>query len=302
MIDYCRVLNTDMEVERFVDGVLCISGKIEKRSAINKICSAERNISSYSYFPTLTHRDNRDFEWREDSVRFELRNTIINELFTLKRMAVDDDICLGVGGAAPNSQVMCERKVFCLIGPPASGKSCVASKVAELYGAFILDSDYAKRKLPEYTNQIGAASLVHDESSDLVYNLNKDSLMYRCVQNGSNMVVPKIGDDFEKLLSFVQLLTSANFFVYLISIELDRQKSAMRAYERFDKTGRYVPLSLIFDKYGNQPTLNYFKMKQKYSNMFSGFAQISTDVPRYSPFVLVEQENMKELTSIVWKE
>lgn len=300
MGDICRVLYTDLEVDRFVEGVLNICQKEQKREAINAITAAERNIVSYPQYPTWLHRDNRDFEWREDEKRKELRMQIVEELYTLKRLDNDDDIELGKGGSAPQTTPRKERKAIYLIGPPASGKSTIASKIADMYGAYIIDSDYAKRKLPEYNNQIGGASLVHDESRHLMFDTNSDSLISRCLEEGDNIIVPKIGDTIESIIKFANEMNSIGYSIYLISIDLDRQKATQRAYYRYKDTSRYVPLSLIFDKFSNQPTLNYFKVKQKHKSLFAGFAQISTDVPKGAPPEPIEIENMDEINSIEW--
>lgn len=47
-----RILFTDIEVERFVDGVLEITDIAKKREAINSITAAERNILTYPHFST----------------------------------------------------------------------------------------------------------------------------------------------------------------------------------------------------------------------------------------------------------
>ena len=112
MADFSRELNTDIQVEQFVDGILCIRDKKEKREAINWIASAERNLKDYRFFSTFKHRDNRDFEYRDDNVRAELRERIVNELFELTRLGNDEEISLGNGGAAPNSIVRQEAKAF----------------------------------------------------------------------------------------------------------------------------------------------------------------------------------------------
>ena len=301
MGDICRVLHTDLEVERFVDGVLNICDINQKREAINAIAAAERNIVSYPQYPTWLHRDNRDFEWRDDDKRKKLRTQIVEELYTQQRLDNDDIIELGQGGAAPQTTPKKERKAIYLIGPPASGKSTIASIIADVYGAYIIDSDYAKRKLPEYNNQIGGASLVHEESSHLVFDTNSDSLLYRCLEEGNNIIVPKIGDAIESIIKFANDLKSIDYNVYLVSIDLDRQKATQRAYYRYRDTSRYVPLSLIFDKFSNQPTLNYFKVKQRYKSLFAGFAQISTDVPKDTPAKPIEIENMEEISDIEWR-
>lgn len=274
---------------------------VGNKNLINKIAEAERNISSYKFYPTSTHRDNRDFEWRDDEKREQLRNRIISELFKLPRLENDDCIKLGHGGALPKTKVLSERKVVYIIGPPAAGKSGIASKIADLYGAVLLDSDYAKRKLPEYTNQIGAASLVHEESSELIFNTKKDSLVSRCLSNGYNVVIPKIGDDIDSIIDFCEKISAINYSVFLVSVDLDRQLATRRAFQRYLETGRYVPLSMIFDKYSNQPTLNYFYLKQRHYGLFSGFAQFSTEVPKGTPPIITETINMEELKSISWR-
>lgn len=301
MSDIARVLFTDIEVDRFVEGVLEIHDKPNRREAINSITAAERNILMYPSYSTWLKEDCRDFEWRDNKSRKALRERIVKELYTLKRLDNDDDIALGTGGSAPQCAPKQEKKAIYVIGPPASGKSTISSILADIYGAYIVDSDYAKRKLPEYTNQIGSASLVHEESSHIVFDTTGDSLISRCFQQGNNIVVPKIGDDIEGILKFAKLLKSINYDVYLVSIDLDRQKATKRAYNRYISTKRYVPLSLIFDRYGNQPTLNYFKIKQLHSSLFSGFAQISTDVPYDMPATTVEIENMSEINDIEWR-
>ena len=301
MPNFCRTLITDIEAEHFVDGVLCITDRLLKRAAINDITAAERNIKDYSYFSTLTHRDNRDFEYRDDDRRKELRAQITNELFSFSRMKNDDELELGIGGAKPSTEVKYESKAIFVIGPPASGKSGVASKIADLYGAYILDSDFAKRKLPEYKNQIGAATLVHDESDDIVFNTDS-GLINLCISANANIIIPKIGHNMQKIIDFATALKKNKYSVYLVSIDLCRQKATQRAYNRYISTKRYVPLSLVFDGYGDQPTLNYFKINQKHLPTFSGYAQISTDVPYGDPPVILENDEMSELYDIEWRE
>lgn len=177
MIPCCRNLSTDIVVEHFVDNILQIEDLQQKKEAINKITAAERNMKEYSSVPTLTHEDNRDFQYRNNKDREKLKHQIFTELCDKKRLKNDDRIKLGSGGAKPITKVKAERKVFYLIGPPASGKSTIANNIADFAGAYILDPDYAKRKLPEYDNQIGAATLVHEKSDALVFSYEKYNLL-----------------------------------------------------------------------------------------------------------------------------
>ena len=202
MPNFCRELITDIQVEQFVTGILEIRKDADKREAINLITEAERNSKDYKFYPTLTHRDNRDFSCRDDDARQELRSQIIEELFSQKRLSNDEDIKLGSGGAAPSTNIKYESKAYYIIGPPAAGKSMISSALADTYGGFILDSDFAKRKLPEFRNQIGGASLVHEESNSLVF--EPGGLMERCLGKKANIVIPKIGHDLRSILTFCE--------------------------------------------------------------------------------------------------
>lgn len=298
MASYGRMLNTDIQVEHFVDNILQIENQKQKRKAINIIAAAERNMKDYSQSPTLTHWDYRDTLYRDDEKREKLRKRIYCELKDKERLPSDDGIKLGRGGAKPHTALKKERKVFYLIGPPASGKSTIASQIADIAGAYILDSDYAKRKLPEYRNQISAASLVHEESDALVFSYKGYNLLEYCVKNEYNMVIPKIGHDKDKIIKFAGALKKSGYMVYLISIDLDRAKATRRAYKRFVKSQRYVPLSLVFDCYANEPTLNYFKIRQLESAIFDGFAQISTDVSQEAQSLLLENSGIEEIDEL----
>ena len=106
----------------------------------------------------------------------------------------------------------------------------------------------------------------------------------------------------QSIMDFASALRNIKYSVYLVSIDLCRQKATQRAYNRYISTKRYVPLSLVFDGYGDQPTLNYFKIKQQYSDAFSGYAQISTDVPYDASPVILENDRMTELYDIRWRD
>jgi hypothetical protein len=301
MNGYCRILKTDLEIEPFVDGVLQIENEDTKRIAINKIGEAERNKIDYEEYPTLTCKDYRDFGYRDNKERIKLRKSIVNELINMQRLGNDDELEFGKGGAKPNTNLSSQKKAFYIIGPPAAGKSGIANKIADEVGAYILDSDYAKRKLPEFKNQISSASLVHEESDALIFNYKGEgeNLLKYCIESNYNIVIPKIGNDINKILSFCSSLKEYfEYSIFLISVDLDRAKATMRAYNRYMETKRYVPLALIFDGYGNEPTLNYFKIKQQKTDIFSGYAQISTDVPLNQSPSLKEVENMEFLVKL----
>lgn len=297
MSRYERALHFDLNVLPFVENILGISDEKEKDQAITRIVEAERNLRGANYSSTLYDHTIRNYRYVEERRRNQLCERILQELVTQKRLSNDDDIKLGKGGAAPLTTPQHNKEVFYVIGPPASGKSGIASILADAFGAYILDSDYAKRKLPEY-NQQGGASLVHEESDAIIFSRAQGNLLQHCISEGLNMVIPKIGQNADNIKSFCSRLKKFGYKVYLISVDLDRAKATQRAYARYIQTKRYIPLSLIFDGYGNDPTLNYFKLKQRNNRIFSGYAQISTDVKRGDPPILLEVFRVPGITSI----
>lgn len=113
------------------------------------------------------------------------------------------------------------------------------------------------------------------------------------------MVIPKIGHSKESIIKMALKLKQYGYSIFLISIELDRVKATQRAYYRYKRSGRYVPLALIFDHYANEPTLNYFKIQQQSKDVFDGYAQISTDVPIGEKPKLVENLGIEEIEQLL---
>lgn len=220
-----------------------------------------------------------------DSERRRLREKIYKELIQKSRPEQDDDITLGLGGALPRTEVKKERNAFYVIGLPASGKSEVSNLLSDQFGAIILDSDFAKRKFPEYVAEYGA-SVVHAESSVVTFGGKEEfaaepSVLQYAVENGCNIVVPKIGNDKTAVLQFAKGLSDVGYTVHLVLVRLDREKATQRALFRYHSTKRYVPLQLIFDVYGNDPTIVFYDLVLlDEKNVFSSYTMLSSDVPK----------------------
>jgi hypothetical protein len=282
-----RPLNTNKAVEDFLQYTLDFKDFVNYDGLVEGIVNSELGVVHLANnAPTLSSPDNRNFRYRDDIRRWELREAIIDELVSIERLENDDDIKLGVGGALPK-KVQKGKQAFILIGPPASGKSGVAESIADDYGAVIIDSDYAKRKLPEYDKTTYGASLVNDESSEITFGFgavsiprNIQPVIERCLIENYNLVIPRIGSNYAGVLSFAQSLKNENDYkVHLILVALSKKKATIRAAKRFYQTERYVPLSLIFDIWGNDSWLTYFYLKSKHGDVFQSFGALSTDVP-----------------------
>jgi hypothetical protein len=279
-----RPLNNLELVEHFLQNALEYDiEKDDNYDVVPDIVSTELNIENFD--ESLISKNSKSFrvlEYRKDDVRLLLQNQIVLELLSNKRLKSDDDIVLGSGGAFPNSELNPNRDAYIIIGLPASGKSGISNEVADKYGCLLLDSDYAKRKLPEFSKLPFGATLVHEESDYIIFGENKPnkfkSLFDYSRETNSNIVLPKIGSNYESILTLIDLLKTNNYKVHLTLVELDRIKATNRALYRFKTTKRYVPLSLIFDTYNNSPSVAFYKLITFKSEKLESFGVISTDV------------------------
>lgn len=278
--NFARLLKDQHQVGHFLTNVLRIDPK-EFKDIGYGIITCEAGLMDGVTDPTSRSTKFRDPKYQDDEERLALRERIVNELFEMPLLDRDDKLKLGKGGARPSAPKS-ERKAFILIGLPASGKSAIAFRFANEFGAMILDSDFAKRKLPEFTKYPWGASIVHKEASDMIFSKGKrdfDSLFDKATRVNYNLVIPKIGADHAKILWYCDLLKGMKYEVHLTLVYLSREKATLRALTRYKNTDRYVPLSRIFDVYSENPTLTYFSLKNKKSDRFDSFGVINTDVP-----------------------
>lgn len=292
--NYSRLLADNPLVEDFLVKVLSLKKDDDLDKKVEQIVLAEIKLSSMQKGETLNDEKFRNRSYRSDDDRENLRNRIVTELITLKRLENDENIDLGHGGALPiNIEPKKNRSAYIIIGLPASGKSTIANIIADKVGGVIVDSDYAKRKFPEFKSY--GASLVHTESAAITFGDNRVpnnniTLYNSCISFNYNMVIPKIGDNSEKILELSNKLKTNGYQVHLVLVSLDRKISTKRALTRFLETGRYVPLSLIFDCYANEPILTYYRIKN--NPIFSSYGKVSTNVEQgENPYFIESSDN-----------
>jgi hypothetical protein len=282
-----RPLNNFELVEHFLENALNYDIENDDNYAIiPKIVTTELNIENFDdSLISLNSKSYRVFPYRKDGPRRKLHDQIVFELLSQRRLKKDEEISLGNGGAFPISgNIKTLQNAYIIIGLPASGKSGISNMVADTFGAYILDSDYAKRKIPEFNALPFGATLVHEESDLIIFgesNTSKFKSQFDyCREWKANIVIPKIGSNYESVKDLIILLKKNEYNVHLTLVELDRVKATQRALERFKETERYVPLGLIFDTYANNPTIAFYKIITYDSNLLESYGVISTDVPR----------------------
>lgn len=174
-----------------------------------------------------------------------------------------------------------ERRADIVIGAPAAGKSSVlVDPLSEQHKSRVIDSDDAKKLLPEYDEGKGAGN-VHRESSNI-----RDDLKQAAISRGENIVWPTVGDKLDKLLSSIQEFRDNGYSVYLHLNELSASKATGRALGRYLSEGRFVDPEVVL-KVGDKPTQNYNYIRQQ-EGLIDGYSHYSNDVPRGEKPILYE--------------
>ena len=128
------------------------------------------------------------------------------------------------------------------------------------------------------------------------------SVLQYAVEQGYNIVIPKIGDVKDKVVAFSRGLKDLDYTIHLVLVRLDREEATRRAFYRFIKTGRYVPLQLIFDVYGNDPTITFFDLLLENCDCFSSYTMISSNVAIGQPKKLVFASKDSPITDTLLNE
>lgn len=148
-----------------------------------------------------------------------------------------------------------DRVVDIILGPPASGKSTLANPTLERRGAILIDSDEAKKLLPEYDNGMGA-NAVHRESKLII-----DGVLERAIAAGDNIVHPIVGHDPGKVQKLIDNFKEIGYSVHVSLVSTDTETSLQRNQQRFFATGRLVPPDYIM-AVGDKPIRAFQQLKQ----------------------------------------
>ncbi|MGR5195813.1 zeta toxin family protein [Vibrio rotiferianus] len=267
MKDYSRPLNNNLKVHDFLTRSLGMQNTRKLGDHIQDVVTAEKLIESTTAESTLDHKVNRHPYYSTNDERKKLRKKIFKELITKGVLLDDDKIRLGRGGVRPAKHQV-QKKAYIVSGLPGSGKSYVASKISNYCCAAIIDTDFAKRKFPEFKLPQGS-TIVHEEAAKVMFEVGGDepSVFEAMTIYGANIVIPKIGYDVKSIIDLQKyLIEQAGYTeVHLITVSIERDLATRRVLDRFLKTGRYVPLGVVFDVFANEPTLTYYRLKNAHS-------------------------------------
>ena len=177
------------------------------------------------------------------------------------------------------------REVFLIVGQPASGKSTFADSLIAEQGALLVDSDEAKKRLPEFSNGLLSIA-VHSESSNIA-----DNVLARAIENGDNIVMPIVGKTYDNLKERVDKFKEAGYTVKLIYIDLPLPKAIERVKKRFKETGRLIHPAYL-QSVGLKPKQNYDKLKK--TKGVDSYEAWSNDVPRGNRPLLIESSSQQQ--------
>ncbi len=159
-----------------------------------------------------------------------------------------------------NGKVEKGHKAFLVLGLPASGKSSViTNKLLKDNKAFLLDSDEAKKMIPEYDNGWGAGA-VHVESKAIHAREFEQFTTPGTPDYGKNVVIPIVGDKTKKVKLLIDTLKASGYTVELHLVEVMAKTSLSRLLKRFIDDNRFLDPSLVF-RYGDRPSCVFEELK-----------------------------------------
>lgn len=223
---------------------------------------------------------------KEDRDRQTLKDYIYQQLIDLPLLREDEAIKFGRGGCKPRYNAKAERQAMILLGLPASGKSTVAQVMSDIRGAYLIDSDIAKRKFPEF-NFPNGATWVHEESDEIAL-CRVNGVVSHCLQNGLNMVIPKIGSKQETIKELFEHIKSFDYDVSLGLVDLPKAEAVYRAMNRYKNSKRYVPIQKIIESTDPKDTFEALKHE------FHSTIHLSSKVDEGYPYEL------KYPTDCIW--
>ena len=131
-----------------------------------------------------------------------------------------------------------ERKATLVLGLPGSGKSTITNPLIKQMGAFNIDADNFKQRIPEFREDKRMVSAVHQESVEL-----SNKMLSELTNNGYNMVAGKVGGNYESVEPLIDLWSQNGYEIEVILVDVPFDTAIDRTIGRFDRgeTDRLIP-------------------------------------------------------------
>jgi len=256
----------DIELRKDLDRVIKEGADldtIEAHPAVTKAMDEAMSIpvtSEKASFDTDEWWDNRVFKFGDEEVIGDAEG--VKRLYDgAKRLAWEDD-----GKVAPANPIRNNREVTIVLGPPASGKSTLANRIGQTTRSMIIDSDEAKKVLPEFEGGKGS-NAVHKESQ-----LLSEKMQDIAISEGRNVIIPTVGKLDTKIDDLMTKYKKAGYKVTLISMDVSPENVMKRMLQRFIDTGKLIPIKVV-KEVEDKPIKTYNKLKGK----ADGYAKIDNN-------------------------
>jgi len=214
------------------------------------------------------------------SNRDDMRDRIAQTMMKRGSYTIDSNSDEGYNGIVKR-----DSRLDIVIGLPASGKSsALTNSLSMIYNSKIIDNDEIKKEIPEYNNGWGS-SVVHEESK-----LIEKDVLKMSFARGENIVMPKVGGDFRKMMNTIETAKRMGYKVNVHYVELDRTKALGRMITRFIDDGRFMEPKII-DRYDNTRSgnkiNNVYELIKK-SNIVDGYSKWNNGVAKGEKPIFVE--------------
>lgn len=185
-----------------------------------------------------------------------------------------------------------EKKAVLILGLPGSGKSTIAIPAAKENGAFIIDADNFKQRIPEFQNDNAMVSACHWESCDLA-----DKFQDNLMKDGYNIVLGKVGSSYEDgnsgIKQCLDKLAENNYSVEVVLVDVPLEVAIDRTIGRFDRgeTTRLVPFTPLV--HADKNVFNTFDQALKHPVVKNG-KLYSNDVNKGEQPILLHEFNKNQ--------
>ena len=218
---------------------------------------------------------------QRDNMRLEIREKLQEAGSVVK----DEN-----GKTSMTGEVREERRLDIVIGLPAAGKSSViVDSLSQEHGSKVIDSDDAKKEIPEFRNGIGA-NIVHVESANI-----NNAIFDNAISKGQNVILPIIGSNPASVKrNYIDVVKEQGYKVYVHYVEVQPETARMRMLGRFITDGRFVDyknLERYTNEDGSSKCDGSFEVLKEDPNV-DGYTHWDNDVEEGEPARLVEAYNV----------
>lgn len=225
-------------------------------------------------------------EWKQNR-QYKFNNKTVQGFYSILDDLYDDAKLLAhrsLGKSIPtNDPIAKDKTVTLIVGPPASGKSTFANKFAIEKKSMIIDSDEAKKTLPEFANGIGS-NAVHLESKMMAEHLTK-----RAIAQGENIILPRVGHKLDDVKQILEEFKSKGYRTEVLLIDVSPAEAFKRMIQRFLDTGKLINIDYM-ESIDIKPKQVYNSIKTK----FDGYAEINAN-GKFGEQKITEENNFFRL-------